>query len=69
MSMALSTQTIEELWQGFKTSNPSGRDEVTVEGLRNVMQSLGHQPSDEELRQHERSTHPMRDPLVNHSLV
>jgi Ca2+-binding EF-hand superfamily protein len=48
--MALGTQTIEELWQSFKTSNPSGHNEITVEGLRKVMQSLGHEPTDEELR-------------------
>lgn len=47
MATARSTQAIEDLWQNFKTSDPSGGDEITLEGLRNVMQSLGHQPTDE----------------------
>lgn len=50
MATARSTQAIEDLWQNFKTSDPSGGEEITLEGLRNVMQSLGHQPTDEELR-------------------
>ena len=42
MSTAISTQAIEELSQSFKTSNPSGRDEITVEGLRREIQTMLH---------------------------
>ena len=49
MSTALGTQTIEELWNSFKTADPLGGDEITLEGLRKVMQSLGYHPTDEEL--------------------
>jgi Ca2+-binding EF-hand superfamily protein len=50
MSSALDTQTIEELWQRFKSGGRSGSDEITLDGLRAVMRSLGHEPTDEELR-------------------
>ena len=50
MSGALSIEAIEELWQSFKTADPEGRDEITLEGLRRVMESLGHRPTDEQLR-------------------
>lgn len=34
MTNALTTETIEELWQSFATAGPQGRDEITLEGLR-----------------------------------
>lgn len=40
--------TTVQLWQS-KTAGPSGGDEITPEGLRAVMQSLGHRPTDEEV--------------------
>lgn len=50
MSTSLSRQEIEQLWQSFKTKDGAEGEEVTHEGLRRALQSLGHQPTEEELR-------------------
>jgi Ca2+-binding EF-hand superfamily protein len=50
MTTAVSSETIEELWRSFRTAGASGNDEITLEGLRGVMRSLGHEPTDDELR-------------------
>ncbi len=49
MPAALDLETIEELWQEFKTAGPGSGEVVTLEGLRAVMRRLGHEASDEAL--------------------
>lgn len=44
------TQTIEELWHRFKSQTSAGDEAITSQELEKVMRSLGHHPSETELR-------------------
>lgn len=44
------TQTIEELWHRFKSQTSAGDEAITSQELEKVMRSLGHHPSEAELR-------------------
>jgi len=50
MSGTLSIEEIRELWESFKIVDPVGGDEISLQGLRSVLESMGHKPTDEQLR-------------------
>lgn len=50
MTTHIDADTIEGLRQKFKFGGPSGSGEISFEGMRQVLVSLGHQPSANELR-------------------